>query len=57
MSTPGLRDLILLESVLEVRLSPGGDRAAIRMEHPRWDENRYCRDVVVPTSSRGVSTG
>lgn len=47
MSTPGLRDLILLESVLEVRLSPSGDRAALRIEHPRWDENRYCRDVVV----------
>ena len=53
MSTPGLRDLILLESVLEVRLSPGGDRAAIRMEHPRWDENRYCRDVVVADVESG----
>jgi dipeptidyl aminopeptidase/acylaminoacyl peptidase len=47
MATPELRDLLLLESVLEVRLSPRGDRAAIRIEHPRWDENRYCRDVVV----------
>lgn len=47
MTTPGLRDLILLESVLEVRLSPGGDRAAIRVEHARWDDNRYCRDVAV----------
>lgn len=47
MSTPALRDLILLESVLEVRLSPDGSRAALRVEHPRWDENRYCRDVVV----------
>src|SRR5688572_10400906 len=47
MSTPGLRDLVLLESVLEVRLSPRGDLAALRIEHARWDENRYCRDVVV----------
>ena len=47
MSTPRLRDLILLESVVEVRLNPSGDRAALRVEHPRWDENRYCRDVVV----------
>ena len=47
MTTPGLRDLILLESVQEVRLSPDGALAAVRIEHPRWDDNRYCRDVVV----------
>lgn len=47
MAIPGLRDLLLLDSVVEVRLGPSGDRAAIRIEHARWDENRYCRDVAV----------
>lgn len=47
MTTPSMRDLINLEVVLEVRLSPRGDRAAIRVEHPHWEEDRYCCDVVV----------
>ncbi|MGA8048140.1 MAG: hypothetical protein WCA30_17935, partial [Dermatophilaceae bacterium] len=54
MATPQLRDLILLDSVVEVRLSPRGDRAAIRIEHARWDENRYCRDVAVVDVESGV---
>jgi dipeptidyl aminopeptidase/acylaminoacyl peptidase len=53
MSTPDVRDLILLESVLEVRLNTRGDRAALRIEHPRWDENRYCRDVLVADVESG----
>ena len=53
MSTPELRDLILLENVIEVRLNPRGNRAALRIEHPRWDENRYCRDVVVADVESG----
>lgn len=53
MATPGLRDLILLETAQEVRLSPDGARAAVRIEHPRWDDNRYCRDVVVVDVATG----
>ncbi len=53
MTRPGLRDLILLEAALEVRLSPRGDRAAVRVEHPRWDDNRYCRDVVIVDVASG----
>lgn len=47
MTTPGLRDLLLLEVPLEVRLSPDGRRAAVRVEHPHWEDNRYCRDVLI----------
>lgn len=53
MTTPGLRDLILLASVLEVQLSPRGDFGAMRVEHPRWDDNRYCRDVLVVETGTG----
>ncbi len=53
MSSPSLRELILLETALEVRLSPRGDRAAVRVEHPRWDDNRYCVDVLIVDVASG----
>ncbi|WP_256839061.1 alpha/beta hydrolase family protein [Ornithinimicrobium faecis] len=53
MTAPGLRDLLLLEIALEVQLSPRGDRAAIRVEHPHWEDNRYCRDVIIVDVATG----
>ncbi len=53
MTTPTLRDLIALDSAAEVRLNPSGTRAAVTVQHPHWEDNRYCRDVwIIDTGTK-----
>lgn len=47
MTSPGLRDLLLLDVPVDVKLSPGGDRAAVRVQHAHWEDNRFCHDVLI----------
>lgn len=47
MTTPGIRDLIVLERATEVKLNPTGVLAAVRIRSAHWEENRYCSDVVI----------
>lgn len=55
MTTPGLRDLILLETPIDVRLNPSGSVVAVRVEYPHWGDNRYARDVLVIDVGSGIS--
>jgi dipeptidyl aminopeptidase/acylaminoacyl peptidase len=38
---PNLRDVIMLESPMAVRISPGGRRVALGIRTTNWKENRY----------------
>jgi dipeptidyl aminopeptidase/acylaminoacyl peptidase len=45
-NTPSLRDLVLLDQPMWIRVSPGGQRAAIGVRTTNWKDNRYetvCR--------------
>lgn len=53
-TTPGLRDLVLLEHPVDVRLNPSGTTVAMRVESAHWEQNRYVRDVVTIDLATGV---
>ena len=38
---PSLRDMVLLELPLEVKLSPNGSKVAIRVRSTNWNKNEY----------------
>lgn len=45
-ATPSLRDLVLLDQPMWIRVSPGGQRAAVGVRTTNWKDNRYetvCR--------------
>lgn len=53
MTTPGLADLLRLETPLAVRVDPTGGRVAVTVQNTRWEENRYGRDVIVVDVASG----
>lgn len=52
---PTLRDMVMLELPVEVKASPGGGRAAIRVRATNWKENRYERAVHVHDLAAGTT--
>jgi dipeptidyl aminopeptidase/acylaminoacyl peptidase len=52
---PTLKDMVMLELPVEVKVSPGGDRVAIRIRTANWKENRYERACRVHDLAAGTT--